>query len=1117
MSQNAALDAGLDDLCFVETVNGVFLLTSSGRGGGLASYRLTSGGTWQALDQAFFSGPTSLGSLDVLGLVQTALGLVVTVSSDTGGMSGFALRNDGTFAGQSRLNALETAGLLLGGAVDGAALTLLQRAGLCESFLPAGIGAGYGQIVTSSQVNDCRFLLLADQTANELSVLMLGGITDRAHLATRMGADQGLGIAVPTALQTVEVAGQSFVLLGAAGSSSLSVLQLTETGNLILTDHLIDTLETRFGGVQAIATAQVGHHVLVLVGGGDDGISLFSMLPDGRLLWRDTVADSVQTGLNNVSSLAMHIIGSTVHVSVGSQNEAGVSLFSLSAPTVGEYWSNGTATAQNRLGTLRDDILMAGVDGDTLRGAEGADILVAGPGRTTLTGGSGADIFVLRASSTNARITDFEVGVDRLDLSDWPMLRDPLALGMASTSTGMILSYRDYRLEIVTSTQTPLVATSLFGGRFQWADRIFVPIDPAVHDAEAGMLLRADDVGASLFGSAWEDRLYGGAGADVLTGGGGNDQLSGGDGDDTLYGGEGNDTLYGNAGDDLLEVTSGANMLSGGTGNDTIYGGAESDTLLGGDGNDRLIGREGNDSLRGDSGNDTLYGLDGNDILRGDSGINYLSGGNGNDSLYGGTGVDTLFGGAGNDSLVGGAGHDSLRGNSGNDRLYGLDGNDILRGDSGTNYLSGGNGNDRLYGGTGVDTLFGGAGNDRLVGGAGHDSLRGNSGNDRLYGLDGNDILRGDSGINYLSGGNGNDTIYGGTGVDTIYGGAGHDSLVGGAGNDSLRGNSGNDRLYGLDGNDILRGDSGTNYLSGGNGDDRLYGDSGVDTLFGGAGHDRLVGAGGNDSLRGNGGNDTLYGNGGNDILRGDSGTNYLSGGTGDDTLYGGTGVDTLFGGAGNDRLVGGTGDDSLRGNSGNDSLYGLDGNDILRGDSGTNYLSGGNGNDSLYGGTGLDTLYGGAGNDLMTGGTGNDRLYGDEGDDQLYGNDGADWLLGGDGNDALLGGLGNDTLIGGAGRDTLDGGAGADVFVWLTAADSPNSSSRDQLRDFETGVDRIDLSQLHPDLHWVYQLTGTAGDVFYNAAIGRVLVDLNGSGTADFSIDITGAPLLSEADFFFG
>ena len=105
--------------------------------------------------------------------------------------------------------------------------------------------------------------------------------------------------------------------------------------------------------------------------------------------------------------------------------------------------------------------------------------------------------------------------------------------------------------------------------------------------------------------------------------------------------------------------------------------------------------------------------------------------------------------------------------------------------------------------------------------------------------------------------------------------------------------------------------------------------------------------------------------------------------------------------------------------------MFGGDGNDLVRGNNLDDEIDGGAGNDVLFGGTENDTIVGGADNDF---------LYGDEG------------------TDTLTGGTGNDVLWGGS-SGVISGDGSSDVFIFET------SGGFDQIRDFETGTDVIDLS----------------------------------------------------------
>lgn len=88
---------------------------------------------------------------------------------------------------------------------------------------------------------------------------------------------------------------------------------------------------------------------------------------------------------------------------------------------------------------------------------------------------------------------------------------------------------------------------------------------------------------------------------------------------------------------------------------------------------------------------------------------------------------------------------------------------------------------------------------------------------------------------------------------------------------------------------------------------------------------------------------------------------------------------------------------------------------------------------------------------DVIDGGAGNDRIAGGVG---------ADTLTGGADNDRIYGGSQNDLIVGGAGADRMFGGTGADVFDFDTTSESP-ATARDAIFDFETGLDRLDVSTI--------------------------------------------------------
>ena len=94
----------------------------------------------------------------------------------------------------------------------------------------------------------------------------------------------------------------------------------------------------------------------------------------------------------------------------------------------GDFWNVATGPWGNDLifggdgndslwGGNGNDTLEGGAGDDVIRGDGGDDRLDGGTGNDTLVGGSGADLFVFAPGHQNDRITDFQRGVDRIDLT----------------------------------------------------------------------------------------------------------------------------------------------------------------------------------------------------------------------------------------------------------------------------------------------------------------------------------------------------------------------------------------------------------------------------------------------------------------------------------------------------------------------------------------------------------------------------------------------------------------------------------------------------------------------------------------------------------------------------
>lgn len=700
--------------------------------------------------------------------------------------------------------------------------------------------------LATAQVGGKTFVFAGSGSEHGVTAFQMGN-DGRLTQTDRVGMNESVPVNTVSAMSTVTIGGVSYLITGASETSSMTVMQIGANGTLTVTDHVMDDLTTRFAGLTQLQTVNSDGRSFVIASGTDQGISVYTLTAEGRLVHLVSLADTESSALTGISALQAGIVGGDLVIHTTSATKGGLTSVRVDLGVAGVVSST---TGGSLSGGNGDDVLsIRGTTGAQLYGGAGNDILTDGNGSDTLYGGSGSNIFVLHYDGRPDTIADIKPGQDLIDISAWPMIYSVNDLTYRATTTGAILTYRDETLTLISASGKTLTWTQVMqliptvGSHvnvtkqpIQTSDPEPVPtpgpipvapppddgviVDPVLPPKEKPQQLYGGISADLLLGSDLNDRLYGNGGADTLYGFRGNDSLFGGDGDDVIYGGDGDDSLTGGAGHDRLYGDSGHDTIYGGSGNDSMYGGSGNDRLYGDDGNDVMYGGDGNDRMSGGAGNDLMYGDAGHDKMLGSSGKDTLYGGDGNDTLYGGSGDDELYGDAGDDWIFGDAGNDLMYGGSGHDKLYGGEGSDTLYGGDGNDSMAGNAGNDYLYGGAGNDKILGGGGNDSLYGGDGDDKLYGGSGNDALYGGTGNDVLWGGTGNDTLYGDEGNDTLYGGVGKDVLYGGDGNDSLFGDAWMDTLYGGAGNDRLYGGDGDDVLYAGSGNNTLYGGAGSD---------------------------------------------------------------------------------------------------------------------------------------------------------------------------------------------------------------------------------------------------------------------------------------------------------
>lgn len=386
-------------------------------------------------------------------------GAAVTVSSDLG-----ALRGVDTFA-------------IMGGAGgDVAVLSSWNQPGLQVFALNDSGALTHLTTITDTAksyvatVSDTATVTIAGQDYLLALSALENGITSyaigaggAATLVDSLGNRDMLAVNGPAALQVMQVAGVTYAVIAATGSSSLSVVRVNDMGCLFLTDHLVDDRTTRFDHTAVLDSFALNGRSFVVTAGTDAGITVLEVLPGGRLTPFATGVFETGAGLFAVKGLEVAVSGSTVSIFVVDDRADRVQQFDLSLANLGGVVR---PTGGQAIGTARDDLIWGTAAAETLSGWGGDDWIHSGGGADVLMGGAGADVFVFGAGSDNARINGLELHVDRIDLSDWGHVYTKSALTITTTATGCVIGLNGLDITVVASDGRPLTAASFTDADF---------------------------------------------------------------------------------------------------------------------------------------------------------------------------------------------------------------------------------------------------------------------------------------------------------------------------------------------------------------------------------------------------------------------------------------------------------------------------------------------------------------------------------------------------------------------------------------------------------------------------------------------------------------------------
>lgn len=478
---------------------------------------------------------------------------------------------------------------------------------------------------------------------------------------------------------------------GGAGYDRASFDISADTAGVILRNTAVVSL----GGLGTIR--RVESFATVRLGSGADLVRLTQA--DGVILSTGGGGDDVQTGSGN-DQVTLGAGSNIVRLGAGSDFLTFADYTDLAGDIAyGEAGIDAlnTGAGDDQLyGGTENDILWAGEGSDRGFGDDGNDSVYGQGGADRLYGGTGddrvsgdymggyvaptADSDILFGDAGNDTLS-FGVGADRAYGGDGDDVLE-LAFTYQSTLLDTLLDRGDGGL----GTDTLRVVVSGLTGSLAQPLRVAPGGGGFVVDyggARVGIVVGVERLdiamnalaGASVTGSAGDDRVQTLQGDDVLRLGGGHDSAYGGAGSDRIETAGGNDFIY--------LVAGGTDSVLAGNGNDTVglqaysldstapavagaYDGGAGADVLSLNGSQLALDFNGSSltlgttlvantvgferlTVNGSYVDDRIIGLAGNDDIKLGYGNDYANGAAGNDTLSDGDGLDSLRGGVGAD------------------------------------------------------------------------------------------------------------------------------------------------------------------------------------------------------------------------------------------------------------------------------------------------------------------------------------------------------------------------------------------------------------------------------------------------------------------------------------
>ena len=448
--------------------------------GVVTSYRVTEDGPIDAPSTVTVSTAAPVYRIADMVLVDSAAPRILVSAVEMQQITAFSVSPSGTLSNQSKFTSLaapvtemekvQVAGheFVATDTRDSSGLQIYEWTAADRLELRGSMGdhdkAALGNVTDMArvQVGPDEFLLVGSSADEAVSTVRIG--TDgTAEVRDTLCDKDGLWVAGLSDVASVTAHGESFAVVAGTLSSSLTLIRVNSLGRMFVEDHVTDTLDTRFARAGAVASFEVEDRGFVVAGGADDGLSLLEIMPDRSFLSHGVLENEAGGALEDIAALATLRIGGEVQVIAAGQ--PGLTLATMDTGQIGGTMTGGNG-GEKITGGGQDDLIWGMGGNDTLSGGAGDDVLSGGAGRDVLSGGAGADVFIFDADRNQDTVTDFELGVDRLDLSRWGRLYDAGSLNISERGTGADIYFRDFSLRLIAHDQQTIHASDLTNDSF---------------------------------------------------------------------------------------------------------------------------------------------------------------------------------------------------------------------------------------------------------------------------------------------------------------------------------------------------------------------------------------------------------------------------------------------------------------------------------------------------------------------------------------------------------------------------------------------------------------------------------------------------------------------------